>query len=140
MGSVTVFEKELRMPISALMLLSLGGLLLHLRIHPAAASLFNWVPVASCVFATLVLPIMFNYRRSAPLAYVINIAIVIVGTVAMAWWSASNWQLPLTLLNVLLNSTLADIVILLAKLPLGHIILRHHRQVETAKRALAEVL
>lgn len=137
-----MFKKEIRMPILALVLLSLGGLLLHLRIHSPAKSLFNWVPAVSCVFAMLALPIMFNYRRTAPLAYIINIAIVIVGTVTMAWWSATNWkvEMALTLQNVLLYSTLADILILATKLPLGYIILRYHRDADAARRRLSQEL
>jgi len=123
-----LFKKEIRGAIWALILLSAGGLLLHTRIHPPTESLFDWVPAASGIITLLVLPVLFNYRATVAWAYVLNVAAVLVGTVAMAWYSATHWQGPVTWQAVLLKSTLADIVILSAKLPLGHHILRHFRR------------
>jgi len=43
----------------------------------------------------------------------------------MAHLSIAHWQGPVGLRAILIQSTLADILILAAKLPLAHIILRH---------------
>jgi len=122
-----LFKKDIRAPIAALFLISLGGLLLHLRIHPPQKSAFNWLPVIAGIATTLVLPVLFNYRKTVAWAYLLNLAVVIVGTVTMAWWSATNWRGEVTVTTLVLNSTLADILVLLAKLPLAQQILRHFR-------------
>jgi len=103
-------------------LLSLGGLLLHLRIHPVDESIYNWTPAVIGLVNVLVLPPLFLRARTAGFALLAAWFTVIVGTVGMAWHSATNWTLPFTALNLLLKSTLADILILGAKLPLAHVL------------------
>ena len=122
-----MFKNQVRAPILALFLISVGGLLLHIRIHPPSESAFNLIPVAAGSVSVLLLPLLFNYRRTVGWAYILNAAIVIIGTVGMAYHSIEHWAGPVTIEAVLLKSTLADILILLAKLPLGHHILRHFR-------------
>ena len=122
-----MFNKEIRGSLLALFLISLGGWLLHFRIHPPAADADNLVPAIFGVVSILVVPVLFSQKRTVAWAYILNVAAVAVGTVAMALWSVNNWQGPVTWQAVLLKSTLADILILFAKLPLGHHILRHFR-------------
>ena len=122
-----MFRKEVCMPILALVLISLGGLLLHVRLHPPANEASNWVPVVFGVLCVVVLPFLFNSPRTVAVAYLLNAASVVVGIVTMAWYSIEHWQGPVTWDAVVLQSTLADIVILLAKLPIAHVILRHFR-------------
>jgi len=122
-----MFRKEVRMPILGLFLLSLGGLLLHLRLHPPAEEASHWIPVVFGVLTVLVLPILFNSPRTVALAYLLNAVAVVVGTVTMAWYSIEHWEGPVTWDAIVLKSTLADILILAAKLPIAHAILRHFR-------------
>jgi len=126
-----VFKKEIRLPILALFFLSLGGLMLHVVHHPPRAEdLFNWIPVIVGVVTVFVLPFLFNYRSTVGLAFMLTLLAVAVGTVTMAYYSIDNWDTeiyPLTVKNVLLHSTLKDIVTLFAKVPLGLLILRHFR-------------
>jgi len=122
-----VFKKETCGPVLSLFLLSLGGFLIHLKIHEPAESAFNWIPVAFGVLNVLALPFLFSFRKTVAWAYLLNFATVVVGTAAMAYYSITNWKIPLTFVNLALNSTFADIVILLAKLPLAHMVLRHFR-------------
>jgi len=103
-------------------LLSLGGLLLHLRIHPVEESIYNWTPAVIGLVNVLVLPPLFLRARTAGFALLAAWFTVIVGTAGMAWHTATTWMLPLTALNLLLKSTLADILILGAKLPLAHVL------------------
>ena len=122
-----MFQQGIRAPIWALVFVSLGGALLHLRIHPPAASLFNCVPTAFAALNVLILPFLFNHRRTVAWAYLLNALTVAVGTVTMAYYSITHWNGPVTVLGILLHSTLPDITILAAKLPIAHIILRHFR-------------
>ena len=115
------------MPIAGLVLISLGGLLLHLRLHLPADDASNWIPVVFGVLSVAALPFLFNSPRTVALAYLLNAVSVAVGIVAMAWYSIEHWQGPVTWDAVVLKSTLADILILLAKLPIAQVILRHFR-------------
>lgn len=127
-----MFEKQIRAPILALFLISLGGLLLHLRIHWPPKEISLWLPAIFGVVTTFVLPFMFNNAKTIAWAYLINLAAVIVGTIAMANFSLENWQGPVTIKGLVLQTTLADILVLWAKLPLAQIILRYWRPVKNA--------
>ncbi|HUW56777.1 MAG TPA: hypothetical protein VMZ92_09085 [Planctomycetota bacterium] len=127
-----MFRKDIRAAIWALMLISLGGLLLHVRIHPPAAAAFNWLPVVFGVLGTFAAPVLFNYRRTAVWAFLLTFAGVVIGAITMAYYSVTHWEGPVTWDAVLLKSTLADIVILTAKLPLAVSILRYWRKTGVA--------
>lgn len=122
-----LLKKEMGAPILALFFVSLGGLLLHIRIHPPSQEAFHWVPVIFGVISTFVLPFLFSNARTVAWAYLINIAAVAVGTISMAAVSIEAWEGAVTLHGVLLRSTFPDIMVLFAKLPLAHHILRHFR-------------
>jgi len=127
-----MFKKQIRAPILALFLISLGGLLLHLRIHWPPKEVSVWLPAIFGVVTTFVLPFMFNNAKTIAWAYLINLAAVIVGTIAMANFSLANWQGPVTIKGLILQTTLADILVLWAKLPLAQIILRYWRPVKSS--------
>jgi hypothetical protein len=122
-----MFKRQMHSLIFAFILLSLGGLLLHLRIHPPVLEgklrPFFLIPTVFTVMATFVLPFMFNSKRLCAYAYLINLAAVIAGTITMGYFSATHWNGPVTVMTVLFKSMLPDIMILLAKLPLAHGIL-----------------
>ncbi len=121
------FKKEIGLPILALFLISLGGLLLHIRIHPPSGP-WNAVPFVSGLVTTCLLPFLFNQRKTVALAYLLTFTAVVVGTVTMAYHSLTHWGgRPVTFGNIVLRTTLADILMLGAKLPLAHMILRHFR-------------
>lgn len=121
------FRKEIRLPILGLFLISLGGLLLHIRVHPPSGP-WNAVPLASGLVSTFALPFLFNRRKTVALAYLLTLAAVALGTVTMAYHSLTHWGgKPVTFGNIVFRTTLADILMLGAKLPLAHMILRHFR-------------
>jgi hypothetical protein len=122
-----MFRKEVRDLIWVYFFISLGGLLLHLRIHPPSANVFNWVPAAFGSVNVFVLPFLFNSPRTVAGAYLLAWATAVTGTVLMAYFSIITWGMPVTLMNLILFSTLADILILLGKLFLAHKILRVYR-------------
>lgn len=103
--------------------LSLGGLLLHLRIHPLSNGLFNYWPLFFGLMNCLALPPLFLMRATVGVAYIMNALTVAAGTVGMAWFSFMTLMPPLDLYAVVLASTFPDIVILAAKLFLAHAIL-----------------
>ncbi len=123
-----MFKKEVRGAIVALFCLSFGGLLLHLRIHPPMREAENWLAAGFGILTSFAVPFMFNHRKTATWAYLINLSSVIIGTVAMAYYSVTHWTGPVTPVAVVLNSTLADIIILMAKLPMAQLIMSYWRQ------------
>jgi len=128
-------RRQITPAIIGLWCMACGGLLLHARIHPVSKDAFNWFAHSFLLFNTLILPWMFLSRRTMPWAYIINATSVVVGVVTMTWFSIAHWSGPLTISALLLNSTLADCLIVLAKLPLAHSILlawRRHDQGGTA--------
>ena len=148
-----MFKRGIGGPIWALFFISLGGLLLHIRIHPVSEKIVDpaevgqqvaggavreadgsvivkeaeyLIPLIVGIITTLALPFMFNCEKTVRWAFLINVVVVIVGTVTMANHSYEHWGgKPVTFLNIILKSTFPDIMILLAKLPLGCAILSH---------------
>ncbi|NIQ38270.1 MAG: hypothetical protein GTN81_06745 [Proteobacteria bacterium] len=132
-----MFRKEIRDLIWVYFFVSLGGLMLHVRIHPPQDSMFNWIATGIAALNTFLLPFLFNSPRTVAWAYLFTWATVVTGTVLMAYFPLISWdpsKLPITPKTVILNSTLPDIVILMAKLPLAHKILRFYRPAEVTDR------
>jgi hypothetical protein len=102
-----------------LLVLSIGGLLLHSRIHPVGANYSNLIPVISGLLAVLAVPFLFCFRRTTAYGYVLNGFLVITGTITMSHFSIAHWPNPATVQAVLLNTTLADILILWSKFFVG---------------------
>lgn len=125
-NSLFLFRKEVRELIWVYFFMSLGSLLLHLRVHPPKESMFNWIPAIFAGVNTFLVPFLFNRPVTVTWAYLFAWATVIIGTVGMAYFSIVTWKLPVTPQTVIMNSTLSDIIILLAKLPLAHKILRFY--------------
>lgn len=107
--------------------LSLGGLLMHLRIHPMGESYFHWVPGLVGVVNCIVLPALFLHPRGVGMAYVLNLLTVVSGTVSMAYFSIHHLTPPYGIVKLLMFTTFPYIVILFAKVPLGQIILETMR-------------
>ena len=118
-----IFEKEIKQHIISLFLLSLGGLLLHLRIHPFDENPTNLIPFIFGVANISLAPFFFNFKKTFLLAYLINGFGVILGTITMITFSISGFTQPITLSKILLRTTLADVFILLPKLFLAQRIL-----------------
>lgn len=120
-----IFRKEVRSPILALLLLSLGGWMLHFRIHPISANPSNLVPFFFGLAGIVVIPQLFNHKKTVIIAYLFNGAGVIIGAIVMAAFSVSALPDPLTLTGIFFKTTLADILILFPKLFIGQMILSH---------------
>jgi hypothetical protein len=103
----------------ALVTLSLGGFLLHGRIHPIAQNSANFIPLISGVLGILVIPMLFSFKKTIEYGYVLNGFLVIIGTIGMAHLSLVHWPAPATAGSIILKTTLADIVILWSKFFIG---------------------
>lgn len=131
-----MIRKEIRCAVLSIFLISLGGLLLHLRLHPPIkldpfeVSALNLLPAILGIISVFVLPFMFSYRKTYLWAVMLNLLIVSAGTVSMIYFSATHWKasMPITIPNLILQTTLADIVILFARVPLGHSILKYWKK------------
>ena len=121
-----LFIKELKNPILAIMLLSLGGWSLHFRIHPVSVSPSHFVPFVYGLVSFLVVPFLLNSKKTVIIGYLFNGFSVIVGTILMAHLSLSDLPQPFTITAIFFRTTLADIFILLPKLIIGQIILYHY--------------
>ncbi len=123
-----MFRPEIRRDIWALILMAAGGLLLHLRIHPPAEDTLYWVPALFGATNILIVPFLFNSVRGVVWAYAFTLLTVSVGIFTMSWYSVAEWNGPVTLLGVVLKSTLADSLILAARIPIAHNILLFHQR------------
>jgi hypothetical protein len=120
-----LLKKEIRGPILALMFLSLGGWMLHFRIHHISANPSNFAPFLLGIFNVLITPQLFNYKKTVIVAYLFNGVGVILGALAMIIFSLSILHRPLTLTGIIFQTLLADVFILSSKLFIGQIILSH---------------
>ncbi len=107
------------MLIGSLFFLALGGLFLHLRIHSLTRNQSNFIPFITGMISVLCLPVLFWFRRTITLAYIINGFFVIIGMITMTHFSIVNFSSPVTFTGIFLNTTFADISILWGKFAVG---------------------
>ena len=103
----------------ALIAVSIGGLMLHLRIHPYSKNTSNLLPLLSGILSVIVVPLLFSGRKTISYGYTLNGFLVIVGTIAMAHFSVMNWPQPPSVESILLKTTLPDILVLWTKFFIG---------------------
>jgi hypothetical protein len=100
------------MLLCALVSLALGGLLLHVRIHPVSQNPSNLVAPVAGVLSIVVVPFLCSRKRLIDYGYVLNGMLVIVGTITMAHFSLARWPVPATFETLILKTLLADIAVL----------------------------
>ncbi|MGA2506477.1 MAG: hypothetical protein ABSF80_03270 [Chitinispirillaceae bacterium] len=105
--------------IAGLVAASLGGWLLHLRIHHPGDSPVNLIPFIAGLISIVVLPAMFFSRKTLAYAYVVNGMIVIIGTITMCHVSLMRLPHQVTLTTIFLGTLLADIILLFTKFLFG---------------------
>ena len=105
--------------VAGLVAASLGGWLLHLRIHPPGNSPVNLIPFIAGLISIVVLPAMFFSRKTMAYAYVINGMIVIIGAITMGHVSLMRLPDHVTFKTIILGTLLADIVLLFTKFLFG---------------------
>lgn len=123
------FKENIQKPVFALIFLSLGGWLLHLKIHAPfeeGTNPANLIPFVIGLLNVVLVPVLFNYKKTAILAYLINGFSVVIGTVLMAHIALPQVLNSPNLSTIFVRSTLPDIFILLPKLFIGQIILQYY--------------
>lgn len=126
------FVKETRALALALMFVSLGGWLLHLRFYPlpldpeGTYNPANWIPFLFGLVSVLVTPILLSFARTVIVGYLVNGMSVVVGIILMSTLSLSGMTSPVTFGSLVLNTTLAVMLLLFGKLFVGHHIFLHH--------------
>ncbi len=127
-----MIRKELRLPIGAIFLLTLGGWLLHARAHPVSfdpADPSNpafLVPFVAGIVGIFVTPLLLNYGRTFVAGYLLNGMSVVLGAITMAALSLGDLPAPLTLREILFGTMLWSILLLFPKLLLGQLVLLHY--------------
>lgn len=105
--------------LAAFVLISLGGWMLHYRIHKLAQNNANYVPFICGVVSTLVITALFHYRKTVPLAYLINGIFVIIGTVTMGHYSLIHLKGNYAPSALLFTTLFCDILTLWARFFIG---------------------
>lgn len=76
--------------IFALFLASLGGGWMHFYNHPVSEVTYGWVPFIVGVITIFLVPLLFVFRKTLNLAYLLNGFAVIIGTIMMAHFSLKD--------------------------------------------------
>ncbi len=95
-----------------LVLGSLGGWLLHLRIHPPAEDAMNFIPFVTGLVSIFIIPAMFLSKKSIAYAYVINGMLVIIGAITMGRVSLFKLPAHLTFATIIVGTLFSDFLIL----------------------------
>src|SRR4030042_6327585 len=101
--------------ILSIFFIALGGWMLHLMIHPVAKDLGNYIPAVAGFISVIIIPLLFIFRSTTSVAYLLNGITVIIGTIMMAHFSIKNPSQVWNLETILLGTLLADIVLLWGK-------------------------
>jgi hypothetical protein len=123
--------------IAGLIAVSLGGLLLHLRIHPPSADSTNLIPFITGIIGVVIIPILFLSKKTMPYGYLINGFFVIIGTITMAHFSIVHLPKHVTLQTIFVGTLLADIAILFANFFIGKALfeLEMYKAIDAAMRS-----
>lgn len=104
-------KKQLRaFLILALFFISVGGMMMHLRLHSPAKVLYGYVPFVAGMASTILITLFFCFRKTLHLAYILNGFTAIIGTIAMAHFSIK--RMPI----------IPDILFLWGKFFVGYVI------------------
>jgi hypothetical protein len=105
--------------VTGLFLVSLGGWLLHVRIHSPSKLDANYIPFIIGLLSWTIIPAMFLFRKTTAYAYVINGMMVIIGTITMTHFSLVHLPAHITYRTPFTGTLLADIAILMTNFVLG---------------------
>jgi hypothetical protein len=102
-----------------LFFISLGGWVLHMRIHPISKLPVNGVPFVVGLISVTAIPVMFLFRRTMAYAYVINGMLVIIGTITMTHFSFAHPPDQIRFQTLVMGTLFPDILILFTNFMLG---------------------
>lgn len=127
-----VIDLKISKPLLSLWFISLGGWLLHLKIHApsfVAGEPQNpafLIPYIMGLLNIILVPGLFIFKKTAILAYLVNGFSIAIGALTMAQMSLINLPNPLTLNSFFTKTALPYILISLPKLWIGQIIVEHY--------------
>lgn len=110
------------------MCMSLGGVLVHMNLHPIEKSLYYWLVPPVSAFSLLVLPFLFARPSTAAWGFMLNAFAVGIGTIGMGYFSLHTFEAPVTLARLIGDSTLPAILILWTKVMIAYRILYEWRK------------
>ena len=105
--------------VCGLFFISLGGWLLHLRIHPPSVDSINYIPFFIGLANVAIIPWLFLFRRTIHWAYILNGISVLIGIILMADFSLDKLPPDLTVRAIFIGTTLDDILLLAGKFIMG---------------------
>lgn len=125
-------EGSIRGELASLVLLSLGGLLMHWRYHPiplpgAPASHANIIPFILGLAGIIAVPLLLSRKKTWLTGYLINGFAVITGAVMMGYIGVSGWSGMPDIETIVFDSMLPVILLSVPKLIIGQMVLRHYR-------------
>jgi len=98
--------------IVSIIVLSLGGLMLHVRIHPIQVNKANIIPLICGALSIFAVPVLFSFKKTVQYGYVLNGMLAIIGTVIMTHYSIANLPRPVTFEAIFFETLLASILML----------------------------
>ncbi len=104
---------------AGLFIVSLGGLLIHLKLHPPPGPSWHYLPYSAGAISVLVVTVLFFFRRGYQFAYVINGMLVIIGTIAMTHFSLAFPPKVISISGIVTGSMLPFILVLWTNFVLG---------------------
>jgi len=105
--------------VGALFFVSLGGWMLHIRMHPPLKQAVHLVPFLAGLLSITAIPLMFLFRKTVAYAYVMNGMLVIIGAITMTHFSFAYLPGYISFGTITLNTSLSDIGILFTNFMLG---------------------
>ncbi len=124
-----MFPREIRREITTLFLLSLGGFLLHLKLHPVSfdpsspENPAHLIPFVTGILGVIAVPALLGSKKTATLGYLINGMSVVIGAIVMVHFTLAAPPYPVTWTNIFLYTTVPYIALLLPKLLIGQSVL-----------------
>lgn len=112
-------QKVRMLLVAGLFFVSLGGWVLHMRIHPPSKLADNYIPFIAGLISITLVPAMFLFRRTLAYAYVLNGMLVIIGTITMTHFSLVHPPEIVTPVTISMGTLFPDIVILFTNFILG---------------------
>jgi len=79
-----------RILIFTLFLLSGAGYYMHYSYHPLSTNASNYIPFIAGLLSVFIIPILFNFKKTLHLAYLLNSFMAIIGFITMAHFSIAK--------------------------------------------------
>ncbi len=116
-------ERSVKMLLIIHIGISLGGLLIHMKLHPVLESLYYLWASPVNVFSILVIPLLLARPSTAGWGFMLNSGTILIGTIGMSYFTLLNLEKPVTLYWLFTESPLMGIPVLWVKLPVAWLIL-----------------